>query len=88
MAKVDKIRAVVVKLRHDSYPTPWVACTMSMVTYEVIGDEDWEEWKRKALDLCLADHLAYEVREVTLRIPQDKLEELFSVESIDVEVGS
>jgi hypothetical protein len=83
----DRVRAIVVKLQDDRWPErAWVVATMSANTWDAIGDEDFEEWKRKALDLVLADWQSYEIREVWLDIPQAPLDALFAVESITTEV--
>lgn len=87
MNNVDQVRAVVVKLSDPDYPErAWVACSMSESTYDIIGEEDWQAWKAKALDLCLADWRSYEIREVTLHVPQGALDVLFSAGPVSVEV--
>jgi hypothetical protein len=79
----DDIRCLVVKLEGEH---PWIAACMSDGTYDVLDAEDWDEWKRKALDLVLADWQAYEIREVVVRVPQKALEALFAVGPVDAVV--
>lgn len=82
-----KVRAVVVKLRDDQFPeSPWIAACMSLSTYDAIGGNDWEAWRREALPMVLADSESYEVREVTISVPQAQLDALFAVDVIDGEV--
>jgi hypothetical protein len=82
----DEVRAVVVKL--DDTERPWIAACMSLGTWDVIGEEDWQAWRSKALDLVLSDWQSYEVREVVLTVPQDQLDALFAVRAIDAEAKS
>lgn len=85
---VDEVRAVVVKLYDAGYTErAWIACSMSIGTWEILSEDEWQQWRAKALDLCLADWREYEIREVTLRVPQEPLESLFSTHAIDVEVS-
>jgi hypothetical protein len=79
----DEVRVVVVKLEGEN---AWIAACMSENTYDVIGAEDWDKWKRDALPLVLADWRSYEVREVVLRVPQDTLDALFAVGPVTAEV--
>lgn len=85
----NKVRAVVVKLRDDSYPEkPWIACCMSLDTWDVIGEEDWQTWKHQALPMVLADWQDYDIREVVLSVPQSQLDALFAVDEIRAEASS
>lgn len=87
MSGFCEVRALVVKLRDDKFPEqPWIAACMSADTYDVIGEDDWQAWRRKALRMVLADWEAYDVREVTIRVPQAQLDALFAVEAVDGEV--
>lgn len=89
MTQRDRVRAVVVKLYDGDYTErAWVAATMSKGTWDAIGVEDFEEWKWKALDMVLADWRDYEVREVWLDVPQDKLEDLYAAKPITAEVSN
>jgi gamma-glutamyltranspeptidase len=84
----DRIRAVVVQLYDGDYTErAWVVATMSEGTWEAIGAEDFEDWKRKALDMVLADWRDYEIREVWLDVPQSQLDDLFAAPPITVEVS-
>ena len=88
MSEFDEVRAVVVKIRDDEYPErPWIAAAMSAGTYDVIGEEDWQKWRAEALPLVLADWQRYDVREVTIRVPQGQLDALFAVDTIEAEVA-
>lgn len=77
----EKTRLLVARLEGERYPM--ICGAMSESTWEVIGPEDWDKWKREMLEKAFGpDWTAYDTVEVLITIPSSQLNEMFDAREV------
>lgn len=69
-------------------PEPTVAGAWDYSIYEIVDDQEWNQWLTRAKRSLDPYENAWEWREVTVELPADALKSLFAVKTVTGEVIS
>lgn len=76
MSYLDQTKILVAKREDEEYP--FIIAAMSMTTWEVVPQEDFDAWKiRMAKDYFEDDWTAYDYVEAIIEVPIATLQALF-----------